>query len=597
MINDIDLNKLKTLNYEQLDALALEIRKEIISVVSKNGGHLASNLGIVELTIALHKVFNSPYDKIIFDVSHQSYTHKILTGRIKDFSNLRKINGISGFTRYNESIHDVFEAGHSSTAISAGLGYLEAKKTFSDKIGDVIAVIGDASIVNGVSFEALNYLGYLKNQKMIIILNDNEMGISKNVGSLAKSYNKIRTKGKMTFLRKVTPRFIKKALKSTFYEIGLFNSLGFEYIEKIDGHNIKELVKYLTYAKNINSSIVLHVMTTKGKGYEFSENDKTGAWHGVGPFDIITGESLTKNDKVSFGSVISEYLINYVKENESGKLIRVMTPAMMLGSGLEKFAKECKESFIDVGIAEESGAVMCASMAHAGLIPIYFCYATFLQRAYDEIQHDIARPNEHVIICVDHAGIVSDDGDTHQGIFDLSYLTSIPNITILSPKNASEAVAAMKYAIEELDGPVAIRFSKEKIENKIKEIDFSLRWDKIIDAKKLIITYGILLGEVKNYIDANNLSIGLVNARSIRPLDEEMLMDFVRDEKELIIYEEVYKNGSLASLIFDFYNKRQLTPKIKVLSLDDTYLEVGTRKELLDKYNISLEDLMKVIGD
>lgn len=597
MINNIDLKTIKNLSYEELDVLAKEIREEIISVVSKNGGHLASNLGIVELTIALHKVFDSPKDKIIFDVSHQSYTHKILTGRINEFKNLRKFEGVSGFSKYNESVHDVYEAGHSSTAISAGLGFLEAKKTFPNEIGDVIAVVGDASIVNGVSFEALNYLGYRKDQKMIIILNDNEMGISKNVGSLAKSYDKIRTKGKMTFLRKITPLSIKKALKSTFYDIGLFNSLGFQYFEKIDGHNIKELVKYLTFAKNYKSSVVLHIITAKGKGYKFAEEDSCGKWHGVGPFDITTGEIIKTNDKISYGEILSEYLVKYVNSSENGKKIRVITPAMTLGSGLTTFANNCKNQFIDVGIAEESAAVMAGAMSRAGLIPIYFCYATFLQRAYDEIQHDIARPNEHVIFCIDHVGIVSDDGDTHQGIFDLSYLTSIPGITILTPKDGSEAISMLKYAIEELNGPVAIRYSKEKVSKEIELYEYKPKWDQLFDANKTVITYGILYNEVKKLIENSNLNVGLINASIINPLDEKLLLDLANFGKEIIVYEETYKNGSLGSLILNFYNKHNLKPNIKLLSLDETYLEVGKRSDLLQKYKISLEDLKKVIGD
>lgn len=597
MINNIDLKTIKTLSYEELDVLAEEIRQKIISTVSKNGGHLASNLGIVELTIALHKVFDSPKDKIIFDVSHQTYTHKILTGRLDKFKNLRKLDGLSGFTRYSESIHDVYEAGHSSTAISAGLGFLEAKKTFPDTIGDVIAVVGDASIVNGVSFEALNYLGYRKDQKMIIILNDNEMGISKNVGSLAKSYDKIRTKGKMTFLRKITPLVIKKALKSTFYDIGLFNSLGFQYFEKIDGHNIKELVKYLTFAKNSKSSVVLHIMTTKGKGYTPAEEDLFGKWHGVGPFEVETGNIPCNTEKEPFGTIIGDFLIDYTKNQENGKLLRVVTPAMMLGSGLAKYAKECKEQFIDVGIAEESGAIMCGAMARAGLVPIYFCYATFLQRAYDEIQHDIARPNEHVIFCIDHAGIVSDDGDTHQGIFDLAYLTSIPGITILSPSDASEAVSMLKYAIEVGKGPVAIRYSKEKVLKEINLYDYKPSWKRYFSGNKIVITYGILFNEVRELILDKKLNIELINASMINPLDEELLITIANEEKEIIVYEEVFENGSLGSLILNFYNKVGLKPNIRLLSLKDTYLEVGKRDELLDKYNISLEDLWKVIGD
>lgn len=597
MLEEINLIDLKKLNYEQLDSLAKEIREEIITVVSKNGGHLASNLGIVELTIALHKVFESPKDKIIFDVSHQSYTHKILTGRYQSFASLRKFKGISGFTKYDESIHDAFEAGHSSTAISAGLGYLEAKKEFPDQIGDVIAVVGDASIVNGLSFEALNYLGDHKDQKMIIILNDNEMGISKNVGSLAKSYNNIRTKGKMRFIRKITPIKVKKALESTFYEINLFNSLGFQYFEKIDGHNLKELVKYLTYAKNAKESVILHIMTKKGKGYLPAEKDELGSWHGVSPFDIKTGIQKKDSTNTTYGHLLAEYLINFAIHDAKGKLLRVITPAMTLGSGLENFAKTCAKQFIDVGIAEENAAVMAASMAHAGLLPVLFCYATFLQRAYDEILHDIARSKEHVIICVDHAGVVSNDGDTHQGIFDLAYFNSIPHLTILSPKDGSEAISMLDYAINEVKTPVIIRYSKEKIAKDVVKYQYLPKWMMEGEGSTVVITYGILYQEAKKYIKEHDLKVAIVNASILSNLDEELLIKLATDEKKLIVYEEVYRKGSLGDAILRFYNGTNLYPKIKLLAFGETYLEVGTREELLREYKISLDDLRKEIGD
>ena len=597
MLEEITLEQLKQMNFEQLELLAKEVRQEIITTVSKNGGHLASNLGVVELTIALHKVFDSPKDKLIFDVSHQTYAHKLLTGRYKDFSQLRKFEGISGFTKYDESDHDAFEAGHSSTAISAGLGYLEARKNFPEKIGEVVAIVGDASIANGLSFEALNYLGDHKDQKMIIIINDNAMGISKNVGSLARSYNNIRTKGQFKRLRKIIPLKIKKALKSTFYDISIFNSLGFQYFEKIDGHNFKELIKYLTYAKNCKESVVLHIMTQKGKGYELAENDKIGKWHGVSPFDIQTGEAIAKPIGKPYGNIIGDYLIDYVNTAENKELIRVITPAMSLGSGLTEFAKAHPEQFIDVGLAEENATLMASSMAHAGLIPILFIYSTFLQRSYDELLHDIGRSKQHVVICLDRAGIVESDGDTHQGIFDLAYLASIPGITIFSPSNATELITCLNYAINELNGPVVIRYPKQNIDSNYTIEKFTPNWHIIKESNNYIITYGRLVNEVKELIKNENLNIGLINAIIINPLDDQLLEKLANDGSTLYVYEEVISEGSLANRIILHSIKNNLKINVKMLNLPDTYLETGSRSELMEKYGISINDLKKVIGE
>lgn len=596
LLEEVTIDELKKMNYEQLDELAQVIRTKIIQTVSANGGHLASNLGVVELTIALHKVFDSPKDKIIFDVSHQIYAHKLLTGRAIPFSKLRQFEGISGFAKYSESEHDAFEAGHSSTAISAGLGYLEAKRTFPNDIGEVIAIVGDASIANGLSFEAINYLGDHKNQKMIVIINDNAMGISKNVGALARSYNNIRTKGKFRKLRNMIPLKVKKALKSTFYDINIFNSLGFQYFEKIDGHNMKELVKYLTYAKNCKESVFLHIMTTKGKGYQYSENDKTGRWHGVDPFDIETGDFLTVNNGRPYGKIIANFLQDYIKKNEKGALLRVMTPAMALGSGLDAFAKECPDNFIDVGLAEENATLMAASMAHAGLIPILFIYSTFLQRSYDELLHDIGRSNQHVVLCVDRAGIVENDGDTHQGVFDIAYLSTIPHFMILSPSTHSQAISMVKYAIEECDGPVVIRYPKQNRMENICLFNYNVKWNTIKEGTINIITYGRFVDEVKKEFMKDS-KIGIVEASSIIPMDEEMLYEVLVNSEKIIVYEEVIKNGSLGAQIVQFANEKHIMKPIELLSLDKTCLETGKRNELLRKYKISLEDLKKVIGD
>ena len=563
MLENIDIKKLKQLNNKELDSLSDEIREYIINVVSKNGGHLASNLGMVELTIALHKVFNAPFDKIIFDVSHQIYAHKILTGRKEKFVNLRKLDGISGFSKYSESEYDAFEAGHSSTAISAGLGFLEVKKDNPELIGEVISVVGDASIVNGLSFEGLNYLTTHPNLKMIIILNDNEMGISKN--------------------------------EPSFNFSALFNALGFEYYGIIDGHDISELTRYFEMAKTIKKSVVIHVKTKKGKGYLPAENDDEGVWHGVNGFNIETGSLISNPNLSTFGQVIANHLIDYINSNEDGKKIKVITPAMALGSGLADFAKKCPNNFIDVGLAEENACLLASSIAHCGYIPIVFCYSTFLQRAYDQIVHDIARTNEHVIICIDHAGIVSNDGDTHQGIFDLGYLYSIPNVTIFAPNDCATAKAMIDYAINNINGPVVIRYSKEKIISCDSKIDFCPKWNIYGSGKKTIVTYGILYNEVKEFINSNNINVKLVNALTINPLDYKVL-DLISND-EIIVYEEVNQNGSLADRILNYYNSLNKHVILNKISLRNTFLETGTREELLEKYNISLNDLMKAIGD
>lgn len=591
------IQQIKHMNDEELRELATQIRTTIIQTVSQNGGHLASNLGVVELTIALHKVFNSPKDKLIFDVSHQTYAHKIITGRLNQFSSLRKYNGLSGFTKYAESVHDAFEAGHSSTAISAGLGYLEAKKAYPDQIGEVIAIVGDASIANGLSFEALNYLGDHKDQKMIIIINDNAMGISKNVGSLARSYNQVRAKGKFTLLHHHLSTKTRSLLKSVIYDIGLFASLGFEYFEKIDGHCISELVQYLEYAKSTPNSIVLHVVTQKGRGYELAEEDQLGSWHGVEPFDITTGKPKKIESGTTYGKLLASQLITYVTNKMYGSLIRVITPAMSLGSGLESFSKVYPNQFMDMGLAEENAALVASAMAHAGLVPVLFVYATFLQRAYDELIHDIARANEHVVICIDHAGIVSADGDTHQGIFDLAYLDSIPHIQVLAPRDAQQACAMLEYAIEETSGPVVIRYPKQTICPQYEPQKYHLEWEKIVDAPTLILTYGRLVDEVMTWIDEKQLNVGLVNAHSIAPLDEECIDAFVKQQKRIIVYEEVIPSGSLGNRILRYLNETYQQLNIKMISLPFTYLEVGTRKELMEKYHISLCDLKKAIGE
>ncbi len=587
---------LKSLSTKELQELSDDIRKFILENVSKTGGHLSSNLGVVELTIALHYVFNSPHDKIIFDVGHQSYVHKILTGRSAGFKNLRKKNGLSGFIKYNESIHDVWEAGHSSTSLSAAAGFLEAKEAGAD-IGEVITLIGDGSVQNGLSFEALNYIGSQKKQKAIIIINDNDMSISMNVGRLAKSFSKIRIKRSYSILKKVTPRFIqhflkkfKNGLRGFVYDTNIFSSLGYKYYGPIDGHNFKELINYFEFAKRSKTSVVLHIKTIKGKGYSPSENDNVGTWHGVGPFNLEDGSLInnTKENLISWGKGICDILIDIAKSNNN---IRVITPAMVSGSNLSEFKALNEDLLIDVGIAEEHAVVMAAGMARNNVIPFVSIYSTFLQRAYDQISHDVCRSNNHVIFLIDRAGLNGGDGSTHQGIFDVSFLSHLPNMVITMPKDLNQAKSLIDFALN-YDGPIAIRYPKGYVNiEPLKQENVTLgKWNIELPLKKTnVITYGDQVDIYKERL--LNKSVGLINALFIKPIDLNLLKQLAG--KRVIIVEEVIKNGSLASLIMEANNKYNLNIKIESFAIDDIYLDSGTTDELRKELKIDVESVLK----
>lgn len=594
MIDNINIDKIKQMSIPELNLLAQDIRERIINVTSLNGGHLASNLGIVELTLAIHKVFDSPFDKVIFDVSHQTYTHKIITGRNQSFDTLRKFDGISGFTKYSESIHDAFEAGHSSTSISAGLGFLEAKKIYPNDIGDVICVVGDASVSNGLCFEALNYLAEHKSEKMIIIINDNNMSISKNVGFIAKKYNSIRIKKSFNFLKRIVPVRIKHALQYYAYKVDLFTSMGFKYFENIDGHDINELLKYLIYAKNSSRSTIIHVKTIKGKGYLPAENDSLGVWHGVGPFDISTGKQIKSNDLESFGVVLGKELINYAKTSK-GNLLKVITPATILGSGLNAFNVHYPDKVIDVGIAEENALVIASALAKANCLPVVFIYATFLQRAYDELIHDIARCNSHVVLCVDRCGIVANDGDTHQGIYDMAFYNSIPGLTVLQPINSPTSRAMLNYALDKCCGPVIIRYPKKGAEEGNTYFNNELKWIKVKESTNntYVITYGPNTIDVLNLVNDCHKEVGVIYALCTTPIDEEMLSSF--KDSTLVFYEEVIKNGSLYVNSLQYVYEHNINCKLLSISLDNCYVPHGSLSKLKDYYKVSIKDLKELL--
>ena len=588
----VSIEELKKLDYKALNAQADLIRNFIIENVSHTGGHLSANLGVVEVTLALHYVFNSPKDKIIFDVGHQVYTHKILTGRKEEFKKLRQHDGLNGFPKMSESIHDVWETGHSSTSIGAAMGFLEAKK-INTEIGEVVTLIGDGSIQNGLSLSALNYLASKKDQKVIIVLNDNEMSISKNVGGLSDLFNKIRIKKSYNFFKKLTPKFIRKTFKNLVYKNdNLFTNLGFKYFGPIDGHDIKSLIKYFEYAKNSKNSIILHVKTIKGKGYLPSELDSTGKWHGVGPFDISTGEQNKKTlpEYNTWSKSFGKILLEEVEKNDK---IKIISPAMIYGSGLDEIANLKKDSIIDVGINEENACLMASSLSQTGLIPIVSIYSTFLQRAYDILNHDINRINSHVIFLIDRAGLVGGDGSTHQGIYDISLMSHLSNFVITMPRNLNQAKSLLQIAISE-NRPFAIRYPKGNIclENKmITETVKPYKWEEVLNiSSKNVLTYGDDVNYFFEEISKSGKEIGLINCLFIKPLDKEML--YKLNNKEIIIYEQVVKNGSLGSLIKDFVNEEGLNINIKHYAIDD-FVNLGTIEELKKDLGLDIKEIVE----
>jgi len=597
--NIVSPDFLKKLSLKELEQLAEDIRKYIILNVSRTGGHLSANLGLVEVTIALHYVFDSPHDKLIFDVGHQTYTHKILTGRASQFPTLRQKDGLSGFLKYSESQHDVWEAGHSSTSISAAAGFLEAKAKGED-IGEVVAIIGDGAIQNGLALSGLNYLGGRKDQKAIIILNDNEMSISKNVGSLSKIFNRIRIHKSYQLLKKITPKFVrnwfydlKEALKNLAYKNTYMNSLGFRYFGPINGHNLRALIRYFEYAKKNNQSIIIHVKTIKGKGYELAEEDRIGVWHGIGPFDIQTGKpkKTLAPGKISWSQGVGDIMLKLAKQNPK---ITIICPAMIHGSGLDDFATALPKQIVDVGIAEELSVVMASAMARANTLPVVSIYSTFLQRAYDALNHDISRSNAHVVFLVDRAGIVGADGDTHQGTFDLAILTHLPNFTITMGKNLSETEELIDQAINSWTGPVVIRYPRgETYLNVANENPVVYgKWEvvKAIQAINMI-AYGPVVNKLVRIFEEEKLEAGIINARFIKPLDLDLLKQL--SGKKVIIYEEVELNGSLASLIIEANTLNHLNLDIEAIAINDQFVTSGSTKALKKELGLDIRDIIK----
>ena len=598
---------LRKLNIEEKEKLCKEIRKLIIDITSKNGGHVASNLGVVELTVAIHSIFNTPEDKIIWDVGHQCYVHKILTGRKKEFEKIRQFKGISGFPKICESEYDNFNTGHSSTSISIATGMARARDILKQK-HEVIAVIGDGSLTGGMALEALNDAGSSKTN-IKVILNDNEMSISKNVGGIPLYLSKIRTKtGYTRSNRKIkeitnkipvigkpivsfahyTKQVIKRAIIPNMY----FEDIGFKYLGPVDGHNIKKLEDILQRSQRIEGPVLIHVITKKGKGYKLAE-ENPDKFHGISAYDKQTGKTTKNKD---YSQVFGNKLINLA--NKDKKIVAV-TAAMKDGTGLTEFAKKFPDRFFDVGIAEQHALGLIAGMAKAGLKPVMPIYSSFLQRGYDQIVHDIAISSIPVTICIDRAGIVGNDGETHQGIFDLSFLSSIPNIVIMAPKNFEELEKMLEFAVN-ANKPVFIRYPRGGENYKFEKTEkINLGEAEIIQegTDLSIIAIGKMVGKAKQIADMlPDKKIEIINTRFLKPLDEKTIIKSIEKTKHVITIEDNLLKGGLASAVLETINKNKLENiKIKTYGYDDIFIEHGTVEELEDKYGLTAKTISKDI--
>lgn len=606
---------LKKIDRNDLPLLADEIRETIIDVVSKNGGHLASNLGSVELSIAIHYIFNAPYDQVIWDVGHQAYTHKILTGRREAFHTLRQFNGISGFPRREESRYDVFNVGHSGTSISAALGKAVARDFLGENY-KVIAVIGDGSMTAGLAFEALNQAGHLK-KDIIVILNDNEMSISRNVGALSAYLNRIMTGQFYTRVKKETEHILKnipkigesmlkaakvaeESVKGLIAPGMLFEEMGFNYVGPIDGHRIEHLINTFENIKKLSEPILIHVVTKKGKGYKFAEKDPA-FFHGPPPFYIETGEARKKSLIPSYTKVFGDTIIKIARED---KKVIAISAAMPEGTGLDKFAKEFPDRFYDVGIAEQHGVTFAAGLSTKGFKPIVAIYSTFLQRAYDQIVHDVCLQNLPVVFAMDRAGIVGEDGPTHHGVFDIAYLRHIPNMVIMAPKDENE-LQHMLYTAVNHNGPIAIRYPRGEgmgvsLDRDLKRIEIG-KGEIILDGDDVAI---IAIGNtVYPALDAaarlreEGISAAVVNVRFAKPLDKDLIIGIAQRVKGIVTVEEHVLEGGFGSAVLELISEVDIKAKVKRLGLPDKYIEHGTQKILRQKYGIDSDGIYQSVKE
>ena len=602
----------KKLSFEQLNILAQEIREEMISAVSKNGGHLASNLGAVELTIALHKTFNSPEDKIVWDVGHQAYTHKLLTGRRDRFGTIRTEGGLSGFTRPDESEHDIFSSGHSSISVSAAYGVSVSNNLLYDDNRKTVAVIGDGSFTGGLVYEGLNNAGRDEKSNMIVILNDNNMSISKNVGSVAMYLSKIRTKKRYYLLKSGTYNFLcklplvgkpiakfirnlKNYVKSSIYGTTMFEKMGFAYMGPFDGHDIEQLCSAFEIAKNKTEPVMIHVITKKGKGYDFAEKSPS-TFHGISKFDVVTGEGASV--KKTYSDVFGEKLC---KEADTHSEICAITAAMSLGTGLEKFSNDHPERFFDVGIAEEHAVTFASGLAKNGMLPVFCVYSTFLQRCYDQIIHDCAMQDIKMIFAIDRAGFVGVDGESHQGLFDVPFLNTVPKIEVYSPASFDEMNRVFDKAVANGKNSVAIRYPRGMED--ILPSDFVQSdndYDFYGNSKEIVIvTYGRIFAGVcraKEILSKDGINVKVLKLNKIKPINEKVF-DKIIDSKNIFFFEESIRNGSVSERFGSLLLEKGYKGKYSVTAVDNEFVKHASVESQFKKYGLDDESIAKKVSE
>lgn len=600
---------------EELTALSADIRQFLIEKCSVTGGHIGPNLGVVELTIMLHKVFDSPQDKFIFDVGHQAYVHKILTGRADQFDSLRQYKGLSGFPKRAESAHDVWETGHSSTSLSAAMG-MAAARDIQGGHHTIVPIIGDGALTGGMALEALNHIGH-EQTNMVVILNDNEMSIAPNVGAMHTMLGRLRASGKyntakdeLEFLMRKIPAIggkiadaaekVKDSIKYMVVSGMFFEELGFTYLGPIDGHDFDELEKTLTYAKKVDGPTLIHVVTKKGKGYRPAEDDKIGNWHGTGPYKIRNGDFIKSSAKGPAWSALIADTVEKVAEED--RRVVAITPAMPVGSKLEKFAKRFPDRFYDVGIAEQHAVTMAGGLAAEGMKPFVAIYSTFLQRAYDQVLHDVTRQNLNVFFGIDRAGLVGADGETHHGVFDIAFLRHLPHLVLMQPKDENEGQHMVKTALSYDEGPIALRFPRGNgsgvpMDEELKEIPIG-SWEVLREGTDAtILTFGTMIPlaiEAAERAATRGQSIAVVNARFIKPMDEEMLHTIVDKQQPILTIEEGVLAGGFGSGVLEWahanYTSSQL-PAIQSMGIPDAYIEHGSVDELLKEIGLTVEGI------
>lgn len=609
-INSVNINKLKLpsdlrkLSIAQCDELCSQIREILIKTVSKNGGHLASNLGTVELTMALHRVFHSPKDKLVWDVSHQSYTHKILTGRLNRFDTIRTKGGISGFTRPSESMHDAFVGGHSSTAVSAALGMATAMKLSGDDRHSAVAIVGDGATSGGLFFEGINNAGKSKTNT-IVVINNNEMSISKSVGGFAKylsimrtSDSYIKTKGVVQSVLSKTPilgkpitttiRYSKNVFKEALIHSNFFEEMGFEFVGPVDGHNLSELEYALRQAKSMHRPVIVYVNTVKGKGYAPAEANP-GEYHGVGSFEIATGNP----DVTSADSFSAEFGNSICQHAQNNKRVCAVTAAMKYGTGLQHFARRFPERFFDVGIAEEHAVTFCGGLASMGMVPVFAVYSTFLQRAVDQIIHDLAIENTHVVLGIDRAGVVGGDGETHQGIFDVPILTAIPNTTVYSPSCYEELSLCVDKAVSAKKGVIAVRYPRGDDKSTFDKSQLSTDYTLVgNNSKVLLVTYGRLYENVykaKAFLEKQGIAVDILKLVKIHPISNDV-KKIISNYEIALFFEEGYVNGSVSQKLSREAKRYSVTCIEKFLSHSDV-------DSLMDECGLSTEKIVEKVKE